>query len=143
MNLVLHFWNRQWQSVCFDEESGHGRVRWLSRCPAKAQGWAYRRGGVWYVVWSDGEQVVFQADRERWSMTGAFECLTRTEEGVRRFTISDGRSPVFEVSYKRPRRERDAAYDDLDLEQDDFFVYVSRLWSDQKWKASVIKSWAM
>ncbi len=142
MMIALHYWNRRWQSVSFDTERGRAKVRWFSHSGSDCHGWAYRYQGDWYAVWSTGANIVFQSGTKSWPMTPAYRCDNQRSGQTRRFALSEAGSLLFELSYPSNAPDDDPTYDDVDLEQDDFFVYVSRLWSDEKWKGDVVKTWA-
>jgi hypothetical protein len=138
MKLILGYQKRVWQSVAFDTERGTGRVRWLRRAPARPAGWAVKHDGVWYAVWHQGTDLVFQASTLQWPMTDDLQCANRRRGGTRTFTISDGAKPVFELRYRALDRDDDPAFDSLDLELEDFFFWAARLWNDPEWRRRMV-----
>lgn len=142
MTRVLHFWKRIWQSVEFDTVAGQGRVRWFSRAPSRGAGWAMKHAGSWFALWSDGENLILQAGKLRVPMTGEYRASNVRVGTSRQFTVAKNDRVVFELTYKACDRDEDPSFDLADLEQEDFFFYVSRLWNDEKWKADVVKNWA-
>jgi hypothetical protein len=75
-------------------------------------------------------------------MGGTCHCDNKSEGMKRTFTITDCDSHVLQLSYQNRVPKNDPAYDDAEHEQDDFFLFVARLWNDEKWKAEVTKNWA-
>jgi hypothetical protein len=141
MTLILHFWQRMWQSVAFDTACGLGRIRWLRRVPARVQGWAFKHAGRWYAVWNGGASLVFQVGEKQLPMTEAFECSNVRAGRTRRFSVTRDGILVLEVTYGAVDRDGDPAFDDAELEQADFFVWATRLWNDAKWKEDVVRNW--
>lgn len=142
MTLVLGYWLRQWQSVALDSQTGVGHIRWLSRRPRRCAGWAVKHKGVWYGVWSDGEKIIFQAAGLRIPMTGTYRASNVRVDASRTFMIAENGRKFFELTYKALDRDWDPTFDLGDLEQEDFFVYAARLWSDEKWQLDASRNWA-
>lgn len=142
MTLVLDYWSRRWQSVAFDPRTGEGPIRWLSRRPSRCAGWAAKHEGIWCGLWSDGENLIFQAGRLRVPITSECRASNVRMGTSRKFTIEENERAVFELTYKALDRDADPASDLTDLELEDFFFYVSRVWNDERWKAEVIRNWA-
>jgi hypothetical protein len=142
VKVVLHLWKRLWQSVTFDTERGAGRVHWLRRPPPIPSGWAFKHKGTWYAVWNNGASLVFQAGAKQLPMSEAFQCRNVRRGGIRRFSIAgeDGRL-IWELIYGAVDRDDDPTFDAADLEQNDFFVWTAKLWSDPKWRHDVVQNW--
>jgi hypothetical protein len=121
MTLILYYWSRVWQSVALDPLSGRGHVRWLSRRPSRCAGWAFKHDGVWYALWNDGKNLIFQAGQLRVPVTGASRASNVRLGDSRKFTIENGGQVAFELSYKARDRDWDPTFDLMDLEQADFF----------------------
>jgi hypothetical protein len=142
MMIVLNYWSRRWQSVAFDSRTGEGRIRWLSCKPSRSTGWAVKQEGMWYGLWSDGKDLILQVGKLRVPMTSECSATNERMGKSRRVTVSENGRAVFDLTYSAIDRDTDPTFDMLDLELEDFFFYVSRLCSDEKWKAALIKNWA-
>jgi len=101
-----------------------------------------KHAGTWYALWSDGQQVIFQVGTKQFPMTDAYQCRNVRFDATRKFTISEKECVSFEVTYDAFDRDDDPSFDLADLEQEDFFFFTSRLWSDSKWRQEVVKNWA-
>jgi hypothetical protein len=142
MTLVLDYWSRRWQSVALDSRTGEGHIRWLSRKPSRCAGWAVKHEGIWYGLWRDIENLIFQAGKLRVPMIAEYRASNVRMGTSRKFTVAENDRVAFELIYEASDRDEDPSFDLADLEQEDFFFYVSRLWNDEKWKADVVKNWA-
>jgi hypothetical protein len=107
----------------------------------KSAGWAFKHAGTWYAVWNNGTNLVFQAGDKKLPMVEAYQCTNEIVGTKRRFAVSEHGITLVEVTYTA-HRNGDPTFDDADLEQYDFFVYVSRLWNDLKWKQEVVHNWS-
>jgi hypothetical protein len=141
VTLILHYHNRWWQTVAFDTTLGTGQVRWFRRRPAVAKGWATKHHGQWYAVWSNGENLVLQIGTQQIPMTEEYVCRNVQSGTERTLTITAGSKRVLELEYAAVSRNEDPTFDDIDLESEDFFVWLCRLWNDPKWKKDAIHSW--
>lgn len=140
MKLILNYWNRRWQSVAFDTETGVGRVRWFHRKPADLTGWASKQGGTWYAVWRSSGHLVFQAGADRWPLTDGHRFHNRREGSVRFFSIASGNQSVFELRYDVPGERTDPTYDELDRETEDFFYWVTKLSTDPVLRSAIVSA---
>jgi hypothetical protein len=122
-------------------QTGRFRVRWFSRRPAKTGGFATKHRGIWYAVWNGGKQLVFQSAQRRLAITDALTCETSASGAVRTFIVRDDKMELFRLTYEGPAGEQDPTFDEIDLEQSDFFVWVARLWNDHSRRQAVIEGW--
>jgi hypothetical protein len=68
---------------------------------------------------------------------------TNTRIGrMRNFSISSEGRVVFDLKYAAIDRDWDPTFDLMDLEMEDFFVYVTLLWGDEEGKSRLLRSWA-
>lgn len=139
--MILNYWNCQWRSARFDQDTGSGRVRWLSGRPEKNLGWAFKRGGAWYALWSDGATLLFQAGEIRLPVVDSYLVSNVRTGGFRRFSVTCRGEHVLSVDYRAIDRDSDPTFGVSDLELEDFLFYVARVWADGSWRASLIKSW--
>jgi len=142
MILVLDYWARRWQSVAFDARSGDAHIRWFSRKPARCAGWATRHRNAWYGLWSDGAALIFQTGILRVPMAEPFRSTNTRSQSSRTFSIHDEEHRIVDIEYRAKDRDSDPSFDLSDLEQEDFFYFVSILWKDHRWQQQVIKNWA-
>jgi hypothetical protein len=141
MNVILDFWNRRWQCVSYDTTKGIAHVRWLSRVPTRTRGFAYRLKGQWFAVWKkDKDHLVFQGKGLTVPMTSDFNCKIIGDNLSRRFIVSSHDGTLLEVVYMSRSHAQDPAYDALDEEMEDFFIWACRLWRDEKWKKNFLKN---
>ena len=142
MTLVLGNWNREWQPVLFDTETGKGHPQWLPRRSEKRLGWALKKNGRWYAVWSDGAQMIFQSGLRRIPMASNYRCRDLRFGSMRRFTVETGNETIYTEEYRALDRDNDPAYDLADLQQDDFFYFAASLWNDGDWQREAVQNWA-
>ena len=141
MKIVLDYWNRKWQSVLFDTNTGIGRIRWFSKPERICGGWAYKYNKKWYAVWNSGDNLVFQEANTKIQITKQYKCQLSTSEKNIIFKIYEADIVKFETVYKKQNRKYDLTYDDCDREQEDFFYWLLNLWQDESWKEDAIKNW--
>ena len=142
MTIVLHLWQRMWQSVSFDTARGQGKIRWFSRAPSRGMGWATKHQGTWFALWSDGNHVIFQAGARILPMTDDCRCRDVRSGETRTFLIQEHGVVVFELTYAAMDRDADLTFDLLDLEQEDFFFFTSQLWADPKRRSRFVQKWS-
>jgi hypothetical protein len=140
--LILDHWRRRWQSVSFDTANGKGHVRWLSRRPKTGIGWATKHGNEWFALWSNGKNIIFQAGMAKFQFVEMTACSNVRRGGSRHLLIEEAGSVIFDVVYRAVDRDRDPTFDEVDLESEDFFYYVSKICNDKKWCADLTKAWA-
>jgi hypothetical protein len=141
VKLILDYWNRRWQSIAFDPACGEGRVRWFSRKPKHCSGWAANHEGHWYAVWLDGDDLVLQADSSRWRMNDVLQCRNVRHDTKRIFTVEQNGTTVLKVTYEAPLDQDDPAVDAFEIENVDFFSWVTRVCRDPGLKASLRNAW--
>lgn len=141
MMLVLHLWQRTWQSVSFDTTRGRGTIRWLRCAPSRTIGWATKHEGTWFALGSDGKQLAFQVNERRFPMSKTQECDNTRVGSTRHFSIRDSGHVIFQQDYKAVDRDHDPTFDMVDLEQEDFFFFVFQLWRQPAWQEKIIKAW--
>ncbi len=141
MKVILDYWNRHWQSVAFDCTLGKANVRWLAGKPRRSAGWAMHHSGNWYAVRLEGQDLVFQAGPNQWTMDGDFQCRNDRRGAIRVFTIHRGDAITLQIKYDSMPELDEPTADNLDLETRDFFYWVARIWNDPGLKASLKANW--
>lgn len=141
MNIRVASWRRRWQTIAFVPDLGQGHVSWFGRT-AGCVGWGIKVAATWYAIWSDGRTLVFQAG-SKVVIVGSDSAADwrRNDDGTCNLVISERAEPVVHISYLAPQRAYDPTFDEADLEREDFFFYVSRVWHDSSWRAQLIKVW--
>lgn len=138
--VILNFWNREWQTVSYDTDTGRGRVRWFGRKPERMNGWAHRRSGRWFVLRSEGDALFFQSGTQSWRVGDEVKCRLQEEDKVRRFALVRHGAVEFELEYRVKVPHQDPTFDDLDDEMQDFFLWLNRLWCDPSRQADLLSS---
>jgi hypothetical protein len=142
MSETLYYWNRFWQSIAYDTEIGTGRVRWFSRRPKRCAGFAYYSHGHWYAIRLDGDDLIFQSRRDKWSMSGDFRCKNISRDTTRTFTIYKGDDTALKIQYEVSKGIlEDPTADTLDVENTDFFYWVARVWNNPTLQTSLRAGW--
>ena len=146
--MILVNWDRRWQPVKFDEQTGRGRARWLRRSPSRTGGFAVKRGGVWYAVRLSEDKVVFQTGTTIFPLAAAdlVWTVSASSPGRRRFRIERGGGVVLEVSYRDPSAsfvaKNDPTRDELDEELDDMFLWVCEVSRSPDMRHDLAKVWS-
>lgn len=113
---------------------GHFRRR-LALSPKRntKSGWAYKADGRWFAVYRDGTQLRFRSDDWSCIVGPEYQCSLECKASDRRiFSLQVGKTPVFQFEYRPPSLGKavDITYDALDMENDDFFLWLCNLWND-------------
>ena len=130
--LVQHYWAAGGLRE-FDTVSGTVSMR---RRTGETTDWgiAWKQRGRWFVIWHDGNSLLLQRGTLRWRLDN--KVTVEVTGRVRRcFRIKRNGRTEFEFSYwfrGAIWSGLDPAYDAMDEESDDFFVYVSSMW--RYWK---------
>lgn len=139
MSIVLYYWSIQWRSVLFDVEKGVGKVRWFSKKPKECDGWANKHKGVWSALWNSDAGLVFQVGDKTWDIN-TFDCSHRFQGEKCIFEISKSGRVEYSLEYDA-YAPKDVAFDDLDLESEDYFYWISLVWNNQSLKSEFLSSW--
>lgn len=75
-------------------------------------------------------------------MRAPYICKNLSEATKRVFILEGSDEERLQISYRSQIPQNDAAYDELDEEQEDFFLFTARLWNDDQWKRAVTREWA-
>ncbi len=130
--LIQHYWAGGGTRK-FDPETGAVSMRRHSGEPS-VWGIAWKQRGRWFVLWHDGDSLILQRGKLRWRLDNSVSL--DVTGGVRRcFRLRKEGRTEFEFSYwfgGAIWAHFDPAYDALDEETDDFFVYVTSMW--EYWK---------
>lgn len=97
-------------------------------------GFLWQQRGRWFAIHRDDQSLIFQAGPRRWRLTGGIE-LQVSRGLVRRFEIKERGLTLFSLRYifrGAAQAAIDPAYDAIDEETDDFFLYVTVMW--RHWK---------
>lgn len=137
MRIILDYWLVRWRSVFFDLNTGAGKVRWFAKKTKSCQGWANKYKGVWFALWNGSSGLIFQVGEKHWDMN-SFDCSHRVEGAKYVFEIQKSGEIEYSLEYDAPK---DIAFDALDLEMNDYFYWVSRVWNDTNMKAQFVSSW--
>lgn len=130
--------------VQFDPESGLIESSAESELPVEF-GSVWKQSGRWFVLWHDGNALVFQAGSRRWKLDSGIE-LAVSGRFRRNFRICRNAKTLFSFSYWFRGSIWgfvDPTYDSLDEEADDFFVYVTGMWKHWMNRSPVefLKNW--
>jgi hypothetical protein len=146
--IILGYWSSKMMKVRFDPESGRGWLWWWPFMSSSICGLACRHRGEWFLVWAKGDTLVFQAGKKHWSLLSDITIdNTLTDSGQKRvFSVTKCDGRVFELTYPSVVAKgliaRDPTFDSFDEEQEDFFLWLSRLSTNDEWKAGLIKRWS-
>lgn len=128
MMLELSRWNTSWLGVSWDTINGRARLR--LRKPKDSRGSAYRDHGGWYALWRGESEWVWQHGTRQWLLPTIQTALS--EAGRKRvFQLLSNDKVLYEHVYipksRGLLRRLDPTYDMMDEEEDDFFVWTSRM----------------
>jgi hypothetical protein len=133
---TLEYWsNIVWQVSLCEETLKFRRKLLLKRSLPSSSGWAIRSLGKWLAVYRKGDELWFRCDDWACRIDTLHQCvLDRKSSGSNIFILSSGGVVVFQHQYKVSSwgRKIDPTYDDIDLQGDDFFLWLFRLWNDPK-----------
>ncbi len=128
--LLSHLWHAGGARE-FDTESGKiKRIRGLERDDTEF-GSIWKQNGKWFAFYRDDISLLLQCGREKWRVTPDSAASVKGSF-LRHFRISRDNRVIFSMRYK-PKGVLfwlvDPTYDAIDAESDDFFLYVSNMWS--------------
>ena len=153
--MQLRYWTRAYREVEFDVANGEARVvRLSSPRPDTAPLYGYaacerrlfgRR--VWFALYRDGDDVVFQSAARRWLAADASVRFRhrRPLPFVSHFEVLVGGRRELSIRYSHLARLVwaliDTTYDGIDREHDYFLEFVAEQANSTVWRDHVVARW--
>ena len=95
-------------------------------------GYVFKQNRKWFVFHCDDQSLILQHKKEIWRVNSKYSVHLHGDE-TKRFDIFHDNRIVFSIEYIANwflPQIFNTTYDAFDLEMDDFFLYVTNMWSD-------------
>lgn len=138
---TLAYWSSRIWRVEFSYPDRFRKRLALGRNVRGSSGWACIIDGSWFSVYREGNQLRFQRDAWSCSIQSDQQCLVSQDSPERLiFSVKSGEEIVFQYTYRPPSfgAKVDVTYDALDMESDDFFIWLCQLWNDSVMQEAVL-----
>ena len=135
MKTLAYWSNRLWKVSFAEVGAKFSRQLLLWRSIPRKSGWAYQSAGKWFAVYRKDGELWFRCDGWSCKIDSTTRCLLTGESSDRKvFTLETGSAIAFRHDYKSSTWQKtvDPTYDEIDAEHDDFFLWLSRMWGDEK-----------
>ncbi len=144
-NVLLKDWNRAGRSWILDISSGSARVSGNGVYHGFLAALSRRDGDAMVAlvaaVYADSGKLWFQVDGRRWEVEDVDFESKADVSGMSRFTILSHGRAVADIVYPDPVNRSDLSFDELDLELQDIFYFMSKNGGDPVWRAGVLSLW--
>ncbi len=129
---ILAYWNSHFLKVSLCEEKVKFRRSINLRKSFSKSGWAYKQNKKWFAVYEDNNRLLFRCDDVEFEISSEFKCTLERGSTLNTFVLKANENVVFRFEY-RPSMffaKHDSTFDTVDLESDDFFEWLSYIWTD-------------
>lgn len=134
MKILLYWSSRIWR-VSLDESTAkfHRKFAALSS-PKRYTGWAYKSNRKWFAVYREDDMLQFRCEEWICAIDEYHSCQLIRRSGQNLFLLKVENKIVFQHEYESRdwAKRGDPTYDQIDAEDDDFFLWLFRLWGDAK-----------
>jgi len=137
-NVPLGHLKFSWLGVQFDPPSGRGR---LHRRSSSVRGFAHFTRFMWHALWNNDNRLCLQIGSRQWFADEGWTASVTRHGPVRVFRLARGQDQALTITYLVSGWEVLSAVFDDPWAIDDFYSWVTGIWSDRSSHQEMLTKW--